>query len=112
MGHFYSQYLDDALVIWYEPIRYETRAPIANPPNIAQLEGTPYHSPKLHPGQCSCVGIRRATDRQTGRHTDGRGQYTFRLGYASREMLLVTLIDNGTETVQVIKLRRTLICSP
>jgi len=26
------------------------------------------------------------TDRQTHRHTDGRGQYTFRLGYASREM--------------------------
>jgi len=23
----------------------ETRAPIANPPNSAQLEGTPYHSP-------------------------------------------------------------------
>jgi len=28
----------------------ETRALIANPPNTAQLEGTPYHSPKLHPG--------------------------------------------------------------
>jgi len=28
----------------------ETRAPIANPPNSAQLEGTPHHSPKLHPG--------------------------------------------------------------
>jgi len=27
-----------------------TRAPIANPPNRAQLKGTPYHSPKLHPG--------------------------------------------------------------
>jgi len=25
----------------------ETRAPIANPPNSAQLLGTPYHSPKL-----------------------------------------------------------------
>jgi len=24
----------------------ETDAPIANPPNSAQLEGTPYHSPK------------------------------------------------------------------
>jgi len=28
------------------------------------------------------VGMRRGTDR----HTDGRDQYTFRLGYASREM--------------------------
>jgi len=29
-----------------------------------------------------------ARDRQTdtGRHTDGRDQYTFRLGYASREI--------------------------
>jgi len=26
----------------------ETRAPIANPPNSAQLEGTPYHSSNLH----------------------------------------------------------------
>ena len=33
----------------------ETRAPIANPPNTAQLEGTPYHSSKLHPGPCSRV---------------------------------------------------------
>ena len=54
----------------------ETRAPIANPPNSAQLEGTPYHSPKLHLGPCSNVGMRRGTDR----HTDGRDQYTFRLG--------------------------------
>ena len=37
----------------------ETRAPIANPPNNAQLEGTPYHSPKLHPGPCSSVRMRR-----------------------------------------------------
>jgi len=28
----------------------ETPAPIANPPNSAQLGGTPYHFPKLHPG--------------------------------------------------------------
>ena len=59
----------------------ETRAPNANPPNSAQLEGTPYHSPKLHLGSCSSVGMRRGTDRQTQRHTDGRGQYTFCLGY-------------------------------
>jgi len=30
------------------------------------------------------VGMRRGTERQT--HTDGRGHYTFRLNYASREM--------------------------
>ena len=47
----------------------ETRALIANPPNRAQLGGTPYHSPKLHPGPCSSVGMRWRTDRQTHRPT-------------------------------------------
>jgi len=43
----------------------ETRAPIANPPSSAQLQGTQYHSPNLHPGPCSSAGMRRGTDRQT-----------------------------------------------
>jgi len=38
---------------------------IANLPNSAQLQGTPYHSPKLHPGMCSSVEMRQGTDRQT-----------------------------------------------
>jgi len=46
-------------------------------PNSAQLKSTPYHSPKLHSGPCSSVGMRRGTDRQTHRHTDGRGQHTY-----------------------------------
>jgi len=53
----------------------ETHTPIANPPNSAQLWGTPYHYPnfpKLHPGPCSSVGIRRGTDRQTDTHTQTR----------------------------------------
>jgi len=37
---------------------------------IRQTYGTPYHSPKLHPGPCSSVGMRRGTDRQTDRQTD------------------------------------------
>jgi len=45
---------------------------LANPPNSAHLGGTPYHSPKLHPGPCSSVGMWRDTDRQT----DARDQYT------------------------------------
>jgi len=45
----------------------ETHAPIANLPNCAQLEGTPYHSPKLQPGPCSSVGMWQGTDRQTHR---------------------------------------------
>jgi len=44
--------------------------------------GHPYHSPKLHPGPCSSVGMQRGTDR----HTDISGHYTFCLGYASHEM--------------------------
>ena len=46
-----------------------TRAPIANPPNSAQLGDSPYHSPKLHPGPCNSVGMRPRTDRQTDRQT-------------------------------------------
>ena len=42
----------------------ETHAPTANPPNNAQLDGTPYHSSKLHPGLCSSVGMRRGSDTQ------------------------------------------------
>ena len=33
----------------------EIRAPIGNPPNSASLEGTAYHSSKLHPGPCAVV---------------------------------------------------------
>jgi len=39
--------------------------PVANPPNCAQLGGIPYHSPKLHPGQCNSAGMRPRTDTQT-----------------------------------------------
>ena len=42
----------------------KTRALIAYLPNCAQAEGTPYDSPKLHPGPCSNVGIQQNTDTQ------------------------------------------------
>jgi len=42
----------------------ESHTPIANVPNSAQLEGTPYHSLNLHPRPCSSVGMWRGTDRQ------------------------------------------------
>jgi len=48
----------------------ENRALFANPPNSAQLEGIPYHSPKLRPSPCSSVGMQRGTDRQTDTQTD------------------------------------------
>jgi len=62
----------------------ETCALIANPPNSAQIEGTPTIPPsyKLHPGPCSSVRMRRGTDR----HTDAHDQYTFCVIYDSNEM--------------------------
>jgi len=61
----------------------ETRAPIANPPNSAQLEGTLYHFPTY-------IRVRAVVwqcgEEQTYRHTDSRDQYTFRYGYDSCEM--------------------------
>jgi len=67
-----------------------TRAPIANPPNSAQLGGRLYHVPKLHPGPSSSVGVRpwtdRQTDTQTHRHTDMGEHNTFCVVYDSRKM--------------------------
>jgi len=55
----------------------ETRVPTANPPNSAQLEGTPtptYIQVRAVVWECA--------ERGTDRHTDCRDHYTFRLGYA------------------------------
>ena len=52
------------------------RAPIANSPNSAQLGGSLYHAPKLHPGQCSSVGVRPRTDRHTDTQTDTQTRVT------------------------------------
>jgi len=38
----------------------------------AQLEGSLYHAPKLHPGPCSSVGVRPRTDRHTHTHRQSR----------------------------------------
>jgi len=64
-----------------------TGAPIANPPNSAQIGDSLYHAAKLHLGPCSSVGVRprtdthanRQTDRQT--HTDARDHNTFCVVY-------------------------------
>ena len=72
-----------------------TRAPIANPPNSAQLGGTPYHSSsyirvrvvvwECGEGQTD-TQTDTQTDRQTDTHTDARDHYTFGVVYDSREM--------------------------
>jgi len=41
-------------------------------PNSEQLGGIPYHSPKLHPGPCSSVGMRP----RTVWHTDTQTRMT------------------------------------
>jgi len=45
-----------------------TSAPIANPPNSAQLGGSLYHAAKLHPGPCNSVCVRPRTDRHARDH--------------------------------------------
>jgi len=83
-----------------------TRAPIANPPNSAQLGDIPYHASKLHPvpGPCNSVGMRprtdTQTDRHTHRHTDTRDHNTFLVVYDSREMQWVTMWLHGVECSQ------------
>ena len=60
-----------------------TRAPIANPPNSAQLAGTPTIPPNYI--WVSAV-VWECGEGQTDAQTAVTDQYTFRLGCASREM--------------------------
>jgi len=56
-------------------------------PKCTTIKGTTYHSPpyvRIRAVVWECG--ERQTDRHMRRHTDGRDQYTFRIGYASREM--------------------------
>ena len=65
-----------------------TRAPIANPPNYAQLGGG-HASPSTRPSYARVRAIVWACGRgQTDRHThaDARDHNTFRVVYDSREM--------------------------
>jgi len=61
----------------------ETHAPIAHPLNSAQLQDSPYHSPSYIRVR---VVVWECGDGQTDRHAVRRDQYTFRLGYTSRQM--------------------------
>jgi len=70
------------------------RAPIANPPNTAQLWGTPYHSNKLHLGPCSSVGMRPRTDRHTDRRTWSLTIYISRRLRLTRNVLYFYLFIN------------------
>jgi len=63
----------------------ETRAPIANPPNSSQLEGT--RAPTIPPSYTRVRAVESEFgEGGTDKHTDGRDQYAFRLGHTSSEM--------------------------
>jgi len=65
----------------------ETRAPIANAPNSAQLEVTPtYIRVRAVVSACGEGQTDTPTDTETHRHIDGSDHYTFRVVYDSREM--------------------------
>jgi len=51
----------------WNPLKF---ARVPQTPNSAQVGSTPYHSPKLHPGPCSSVGIQRRTVTNINRQTD------------------------------------------
>ena len=71
----------------------------------AQLRGTPYHSPKLHPGPCSSVGVMQGTDRQTHRHTHRRPWPLYiscRLRLTRNVTNRVTDIDGSTHDAVVV----------
>ena len=70
-----------------------TRAPIANPPNNAQLGGSLYHAPSYIRVRAVVWAYGRGQpDRQTDtdRHTDARDHNTFCVVYDSRKMLTET----------------------
>ena len=62
-----------------------TRAPIANPPNSAQLGGSLNHAPKLHYIRVRAV-VWAYGRGQTDRQTDVRDHNTFCVVYDSRKM--------------------------
>ena len=69
-----------------------TRAPIANPLNIAQLGGSLYHASKLHPGPCSSVGLRPQRDR----HRRAWPQYILRRLRLTQKVKMVVIWYNSS----------------
>ena len=78
--------MDASLELWFALCCHSnaTRAPMANPPNSAQLEGSLYHAPS------SYIRFRAVVSAygrgQTHRHTDARDHKTFCVVYDSRKM--------------------------
>jgi len=78
----------------------ETRAPIANLPNTAQLGVPTYHSPKLHLGPCSSVGMQRGTHTVIQTHRWPWPQYIL-LGYV---YVVIKQVTEGWHTIQEAQL--------
>ena len=72
----------------------------------AQQGGTPYNSPKLHPGTCSSVGMRRGTDRRTQTQTAPTNIH-FAWLCRMRNVHAIT----ATVTTTAINTRMTVVCS-
>jgi len=66
------------------PERHQRKSAVQAASNVenAQLVGSLYHAPKLHPGPYSSVGVRPWTDTQT----DARDHNTFCVIYDSHKM--------------------------
>ena len=74
-----------------------TWAPIANPPNSAQLGGIPEHSLKFHLGPCNSVGMQPWTDTDTHTQTDRRMWPQ----YISRGLRLMRNVTNNVSKFPV-----------
>jgi len=89
---------------------YATRAPIANPPNSAQVGGSLYSTMppiKLHPRPCSSVGVPRTAE---DRHTDAWPQYILGRLRLTQNVTIKSAWGHLVLTSQFPKLLRELWC--
>ena len=68
-------------------------------PIMHNYRGQPLPCPKLHPGPCSCVGVRPRTDRHTDTHTDELDHNTFCVVYDSRKNVTTLFTQQCVSTV-------------
>ena len=75
-NEYYSVTFGEYVAIATKPVHRLQIRPI-----VHNIIGNLYHSPNLHPGTCSSVGVRQGTDTHThtSTQTDRSDYYTFRL---------------------------------
>jgi len=77
---------------------------------VTQLEATAYHFPKLHPGPCSSVGMRRGADTQTDRQTDTQTRVTY-IHFASSIRFMRNVMNHACLYSAASKRHRALACT-